>query len=289
MTINEENYFLENEEEIPYFQVTNEIFDIDIQIITNEVKNNRKTKNIITRNIKSYEKLVYIYLSRCANNKRIAFPSYSTIARKCSISKSSAINAIEVLRENKMLIKKTREKSSNIYMIRRPSKSDAIVYPVNTTSLPSKQEVVYSVNNTSLSSKHKKEQCKKNNIEKEIYINIVEYLNKKANTNYRATTKKTKDLINARLTEGFEEKDFYTVIDKKTTEWLGTDMEKYLRPETLFGNKFESYLNQKIGGDKNGNYRSSSTRKNNEESKKSKYNFNRPYEGPDFSEEKVDF
>ena len=33
------------------------------------------------------------------------------------------------------------------------------------------------------------------------------------------------------------------MIDKKCNEWLGTDMEKYLRPETLFGTKFESYLN----------------------------------------------
>ena len=38
--------------------------------------------------------------------------------------------------------------------------------------------------------------------------------------------------------------DFKTVIDKKADDWIGTDMEKYLRPETLFGTKFESYLNQ---------------------------------------------
>ena len=30
----------------------------------------------------------------------------------------------------------------------------------------------------------------------------------------------------------------------KCAEWSGTDMENYLRPETLFGSKFESYLNQ---------------------------------------------
>ncbi|WP_085829054.1 conserved phage C-terminal domain-containing protein [Clostridium massiliodielmoense] len=87
---------------------------------------------------------------------------------------------------------------------------------------------------------------------KKIYINIVEYLNKKANTNYKSSTKKTRDLINARTNEGFEEKDFYTVIDKKVAEWLGTDMEKYIRPETLFGNKFEGYLNQKVKGDRSG-------------------------------------
>jgi hypothetical protein len=40
--------------------------------------------------------------------------------------------------------------------------------------------------------------------------------------------------------------DFKSVIDKKSKEWLGTNMERYLRPDTLFGTKFESYLNQNI-------------------------------------------
>lgn len=76
-------------------------------------------------------------------------------------------------------------------------------------------------------------------------ICIIEYLNQKAKTNYKSTTNKTKTLINARFKEGFTKDDFILVIDNKVNEWLGTDMEKYLRPETLFGNKFESYLNQK--------------------------------------------
>ena len=52
--------------------------------------------------------------------------------------------------------------------------------------------------------------------------------------------------MHARLEEKFTEEDFYTVIDKKCNEWLGTEMERYLRPQTLFGTKFESYLNQNI-------------------------------------------
>lgn len=75
---------------------------------------------------------------------------------------------------------------------------------------------------------------------------IIDYLNLKAGTAYRTTTKKTKTLIKARLDEGFSLDDFRTVIDKKTREWKGTDMEKYLRPETLFGTKFEGYLNQPV-------------------------------------------
>ena len=85
-----------------------------------------------------------------------------------------------------------------------------------------------------------------NNQNKEIYVNIINYLNNKCNTRYRYNTPNTKKHINARLNEGYTEQDFYTVISKKADEWLGTEQEKYLRPDTLFGSKFESYLNQQI-------------------------------------------
>ena len=79
--------------------------------------------------------------------------------------------------------------------------------------------------------------------EEETYKTIVSYLNEKAGTNYRHTTAKTKTAIHARLAEGFTVEDFKTVIDKKCAEWIGNEYEKYLRPETLFGTKFEGYLN----------------------------------------------
>ena len=77
---------------------------------------------------------------------------------------------------------------------------------------------------------------------------IVDYLNKKCGTNYRHTTANTKKHIKARLNEKYTVDDFKTVIDKKCAEWKGTDMEKYLAPDTLFGSKFEKYLNQKQKG-----------------------------------------
>ena len=75
---------------------------------------------------------------------------------------------------------------------------------------------------------------------------IVQYLNDRCGTRYRYQTKGTQEHINARLKEGYTVDDFKMVIDKKFEEWNGTDMEKFLRPETLFAGKFESYLNQKI-------------------------------------------
>lgn len=75
---------------------------------------------------------------------------------------------------------------------------------------------------------------------------IIEYLNLKTNKNYKTTTQKTRTLIKARMNEHFTIDDFKIVINKMCTEWMGTNMEKYLRPETLFGTKFESYLNQTL-------------------------------------------
>lgn len=80
------------------------------------------------------------------------------------------------------------------------------------------------------------------------YVEIVNYLNEKAGTRYKATSNKTQSLIKARYKEKFTFEDFKTVIDKKCSEWLKKpNMVQYLRPETLFGTKFESYLNQQGG------------------------------------------
>lgn len=73
---------------------------------------------------------------------------------------------------------------------------------------------------------------------------IIDYLNTVLGTSYRASSKKNVTLIKARLKEGFTVDDFKAVIDKKAASWQGTDMAKYLRPETLFGTKFEGYLNE---------------------------------------------
>lgn len=75
------------------------------------------------------------------------------------------------------------------------------------------------------------------------YQEIIDYLNEKAGKRFKVNDK-TKAHINARVNDGYTLADFRAVIEKKVAEWRGTEMDKFLRPETLFGTKFESYLNQ---------------------------------------------
>jgi len=74
---------------------------------------------------------------------------------------------------------------------------------------------------------------------------MVDFLNERTGRNYKTNNPKTQSLVRARLREGFREADFDNVIETKCDEWLDTDMEKYLRPDTLFGTKFENYANQR--------------------------------------------
>lgn len=72
---------------------------------------------------------------------------------------------------------------------------------------------------------------------------VIEHLNHTLGTNsFRYKAKKNQTPIRARLNDGFKLDDFIRVINYKHWEWQDTDYAKFLRPETLFGNKFDGYL-----------------------------------------------
>ena len=77
----------------------------------------------------------------------------------------------------------------------------------------------------------------------ELYKRIINYLNEKTGKHFRVGNEVTR-LIDARLNAKASEQDFYTVIDNMCSKWLDDEkMNEYLRPITLFGSKFDSYLN----------------------------------------------
>ena len=141
--------------------------------------------------------------------------------------------------------------NKNVYMLCQPSDNH-----LATTCQPS-------VNQMSAQGKLSKDKLSEDKLNKDnIYIveqdstvysfeilEIVEYLNEQLGTSYRSNTNATRKHIIARLKEGYTVEDFKKVIDLKIKEWRNTDMSKYLRPETLFGAKFESYLNSPVKDD----------------------------------------
>lgn len=73
-------------------------------------------------------------------------------------------------------------------------------------------------------------------------IEILDYLNEKAGTRYRAVESNLR-LIRGRLKD-YTVDELKKVVDNKVRDWKGTSMQQYLRPETLFGaTKIETYLN----------------------------------------------
>ncbi|WP_346897381.1 conserved phage C-terminal domain-containing protein [Clostridium sp. UBA7503] len=95
-----------------------------------------------------------------------------------------------------------------------------------------------------LSTKDLSTKINKNLLLEKSAFEIIEYLNLKTGKNFRSSTKITIRLIKARFSEGFTIEDFKTVIDNMKYKWTGTKFQQYLVPTTLFGNKFETYLNQ---------------------------------------------
>ena len=80
----------------------------------------------------------------------------------------------------------------------------------------------------------------------EVYEEIVTFLNEATGKNYKNNSVINRKFITQRLNDGFTIEDFKQVIIVKSKNWLGTKMEQFLRPETLFSNKFEAYLNENV-------------------------------------------
>ena len=123
---------------------------------------------------------------------------------------------------------------------------------VKYSKLSSSYRVAYNKNKNKKEHKNKNKKEHKNKQKKEKehkngeipFSEILDDLNEKAGTNYRPTTQITIDKIRARWNEGFRLIDFKIVNSKKVAGWLGSSMAKFIRPETLYGNKFEGYLNE---------------------------------------------
>lgn len=185
----------------------------------------------LDKRLNALEKVILMEIDSLDNEETGCYASNKYIAEFCQCSETKTSTAISKLIDLDYIYLKSFDGRTRI-LKSRLSKNE------RQTLNNLKADIKIFKDNNKLNNKENKED--------NIYIKIVDYLNEKAGTEYKSTTPATQTLIKARLNEKFTFEDFKTVIDKKSKSWLGTDFAKYLRPKTLFGTNFESYLNEKI-------------------------------------------
>jgi hypothetical protein len=106
--------------EDPFFMASNAIFDLEIMVTAYEQEKGKGKFRLCQRRIRAGEKLVYLYLKRCANNSDGAFPSYPVIADRCEISVRAAKAHVDTLYRSGLLQKNNRPGASNVYKLMTP-------------------------------------------------------------------------------------------------------------------------------------------------------------------------
>jgi len=178
-------------------------------------------------------------------------------------SKTKVRAFLKMLEDGQMIVKKSDRKKTTITIVKYGEFQDS-----QTIKEPQKDHEETAKEPLIIHNQERKNDKNEKNIEDIVpstsakepteypYKEVIEYLNQKGGTAYRASSKDTRKHIKARFDEGFTLENFKAVIDKKVEEWAkepepgDRDMRGYIRPSTLFGTKFEGYLNQKGTGKK---------------------------------------
>lgn len=207
-------------------------------------------------------KLLYGELTALSNEKGYCWASNAYFSELYGVSKKTVSNWITSLDEkgfikSEMIYKENSKEIKERRLYIAPMENNFATYGKN---LPHPMENNFytpiekkvkdndtSFNNTFNNTVNKRDIVEQGTTTPIPYSEIVDYLNMKVGSNYKSTSKKTQSLIKARFNEKFTIDDFKKVIDIKSSQWLKDNkMKSYLRPETLFGTKFESYLNEAI-------------------------------------------
>lgn len=186
---------------------------------------------IYDTNLSANAKIMYGLISGLTNEKGYCWASNKYFAEKIGVSKTAVSLWIKNLKDAGYITVEFeyRDESKEVEMRK--------IWIVK-----NELATIPTINNTSAEAKPAKEEKYTDEIKE-----IIDYLNNKIGSNYRYKTESTNKLIRARLNEGFTVDDFKQVINTKCAGWINDPkMSGYLRPSTLFGNKFEQYLNEKV-------------------------------------------
>ncbi|MED1817364.1 phage replisome organizer N-terminal domain-containing protein [Bacillus subtilis] len=248
------------------------ILIIWVKLLAQAGKTNASGYIYLSENIPYSDEMLAAIFGRPLNIVRLALNTFQKFGmieineeNYISISnweKHQNLDAMEKIREqNRKRVQRHREKQrvlqlssdSNVTCNVTETESNAIDIDKELDKEKELKDILSGKPDSSSSSKKAKEEIP--------YKLIIDLLNKVAGTRYRHTTDKTRKLIKKLWKDGFRFEDFKHVILVKTEEWLHDPaMNKFLRPETLFGTKFESYLNQKGGLSHGGNHKGAGSR-----------------------------
>lgn len=220
-------------------------------------------KNVFEdRRLTPSQVMVFAEISQLSRKKGYCYASNTYLAEKMNMGRKTIIRAISKLKElgyietdnifeensqevklRKILLGGVKMTQGSVKMIQGGVKmTQGVVSKRHKGGV--KSDPVKNISNKNISIRnniYSRADEKKDNF----IVEVVDHLNKKTDKNFKSTTSKTKSLINARRKEGYSLADFKKVIDIKTKQWKkDVNMNKFLRPETLFGTKFESYLQE---------------------------------------------
>ena len=186
-------------------------------------------------------KLLYAEITALTNVNGTCWASDNYFMRLYEVERRTIQNWLKQLEDNNYIKREVRYKEGTKEIEKRfitLLNINAQVYGIN---IHKGMENIFTDNTTSTNTTS----INNNTLVEQIpFKEIIDYLNESANRQYR-NVEANKKLIRARFNEGYTLEDFKTVIDKKVNEWTNTKWEKYLQPSTLFGTKFDQYLNQK--------------------------------------------
>ncbi|WHF29097.1 phage replisome organizer N-terminal domain-containing protein (plasmid) [Bacillus altitudinis] len=178
----------------------------------------------------------------------------------CNWEKHQNLDALEKIREQNRLRKQKQRKKQNLPQPKNDMSRDVTinVTPSHATDIDKELDKDKELKDILSGNPTDDPQTQESEIPFKL---IVDLLNKVTGKSFRHSSAATQRLIKARWNDGFRFEDFKTVILTKTNQWLTDDkMNKYLQPTTLFGTKFEGYLNEGAGVIKNAEHQISGGR-----------------------------
>lgn len=200
----------------------------------------------LDKRLNSLDKIILMEINSLDNNETGCYASNEYLADFCNCSETKISTSISKLKKLNYIELMNFDGRRRVLKIKNQTLKNLKADFKNLKSININNNIDNKINIDKSILDNNVEQTSKNDLMlKENVKYIIDYLNESIKSNYKYTTKATINLIKARFKDGYKLDDFYDVIDKKVNEWKNTEFEQYLRPETLFGNKFENYLNQK--------------------------------------------